>query len=285
MIKIITTKKDFIAYRKILNHTSIGVVPTMGNLHEGHISLLKQSILENKVSVITIFVNPKQFGPTEDFDKYPRTLDADLSKISNIALQMNIVDSEKEIIVFAPSNPTEIYPQSFSTVIAVQNITKKLEGKIRPDHFDGVTTVVYLIFNLIKATNAYFGQKDYQQCAVVKKMVFDLNLDIKINIMPIIRNSEGLALSSRNQFLSDVDKIEALHLSKTLNNILNLITKKNEYITFIKNELLNNKWDYLEVLDSTTLELPHSNSKELVILGAFKLGTTRLLDNTLVQTL
>jgi pantoate--beta-alanine ligase len=279
MIKLFTTQSDYQNYRKSLNHDSVGIVPTMGNLHEGHISLLKQSIEENLVSVITIYVNPKQFGPTEDFAKYPRTLDADLTKISSLAHET------KEIVVFAPKNNDEIYPKDFSTIISVKKITQKLEGKFRPDHFDGVTTVVFRIFKIVNAKNAYFGQKDYQQCVVIKKMIHDLSIDINIKIMPIIRNSEGLALSSRNQFLSSEERPAALHLTKTLRHIEMLIKNKAAYKPFITEELTNNKWDYLEVLDSENLEEPNRECREVVVIGTYRLGTTRLLDNILVQTI
>ncbi len=283
MIKVFTTQKDYNHFRKNLGHDSVGVVPTMGNLHEGHISLLKKSVEENRVSVITIFVNPKQFGPNEDFEKYPRTLDDDLAKISNVAFHTQ--NTEKEIVVFAPITNDEIYPKSFNTIIKVLGVTEKLEGAKRPTHFDGVTTVVYRLFKIIDAKNAYFGQKDFQQCIVVKKMVQDLSLDIKIHIMPIIRNSEGLALSSRNQYLSESERSEALHLSKTLKRIEMMIKNKTDYKALIESELTNNKWDYLEVLNAENLEAPTEQTKELVVIGVYRLGNTRLLDNILVNTL
>ncbi len=283
MIKVFTTVAEFKSYKENLGIFSIGLVPTMGNLHEGHLSLLKQSLAENTVSVITIFVNPKQFGPNEDFDKYPRTLDDDLAKISNLALQTNALDGKKDIIVFAPSNNEEIFPLGFSTTISVKGMTQKLEGKFRPDHFDGVTTVVYCLFKIIGATNTYFGQKDFQQCAVIKKMIVDLSIDIHFFILPIVRNSEGLALSSRNQFLSAEQRVTALHLPRTLKKIEYLIKNNADTKEFITNELTDNKWDYLEVLDSQTLDSPSPSTSEVVIIGAYRLGTTRLLDNILVQ--
>lgn len=285
MITIFTTRNDYEKYRDSLSHDSIGIVPTMGNLHEGHLSLLKQSIEENIVSVITIFVNPKQFGPNEDFAKYPRTLNEDLAKISNLALHLNPTDEKKEIIVFSPRNNEEIYPADFNTTISVKQITQKLEGKIRPTHFDGVTTVVYCLFKIIGAKNAYFGQKDFQQCAVIKKMINDLSLNINFKILPIVRNSSGLALSSRNQFLSSEERTEALHLPNTLKQIESMIKNKSDYNSLIASELTNNKWDYLEVLDSENLEGPKQTSKQLVVLGAYRLGSTRLLDNILVNNL
>lgn len=285
MIKIFVTRYDFEKYRADLKDESIGVVPTMGNLHEGHISLLKQSIADNNISIITIFVNPKQFGPTEDFEAYPRTLDADLAKISNLALHSISLDDKKEIVVFAPKSNEEIYPIGFSTAISVKQVTGKLEGKFRPDHFDGVTTVLYCLFKIIGAKNAYFGQKDYQQCIVVKKMIHDLGLGINMFILPIVRNSEGLALSSRNQFLSAEERQVALHLPKTLKHIEMLIKNKADYKSLIATELTNDKWDYLEVLDFETLEGPTLKTQKVVVIGAYRLRSTRLLDNILVPIL
>ncbi len=281
MIKILSTRFEFDQYRNSLGHDSVGLVPTMGNLHEGHLSLLKQSMLENMVSVITIFVNPKQFGPSEDFDRYPRTLEEDISKISQLAIH-----SDKEIIVFVPKSIQEIYPENFNSVISIKGITQKLEGRFRPDHFDGVSTVVYRLFVIVAAKNAYFGQKDFQQCAVIKQMVNDLELKINIVIMPIIRNSEGLALSSRNQYLSEDERIEALTLPRTLQALELLILEEGNYDTFVAKTLSENiKWDYLEVLNAETLNLPDPFTKKLVIVGAYRLMSARLLDNRLVHKL
>jgi len=281
MIKLIDSKKELQAYLNLIKNKSIGLVPTMGNLHEGHISLLKKSIEENDISVLTIFVNPTQFGPNEDFAKYPRTLDQDLSKIENLILHIN--DSQKEVIVFAPSSNTEIYPPGFTTSISIGAMKEKLCGKVRPTHFDGVTTVVFKIFKLINPTKAYFGQKDFQQCAIIKKMIFDLELPIEMKVMPIIRNSLGLALSSRNQYLTEKEMNDALHLPKTLKHIVELSSENKNIDDFIAQELKDERWDYLEVLDSTTLEKENSTTTELVIVGALKINKTRLLDNILVK--
>ncbi|QDK40635.1 pantoate--beta-alanine ligase [Bacteriovorax stolpii] len=280
MIKVFTTKKDFDHYRNALKSEKIGLVPTMGNLHKGHISLIEKSTVENDVTIVTIFVNPKQFGPNEDFDKYPRTLDEDLAKISAMAL---LISAQKEIAVFAPGSNEEIYPQGFSTTISVGPMTQKFEGSVRPTHFDGVTTVVYRLFTITRAHIAYFGQKDVQQCLIIKKMVKDLDIKIKIHIMPIVRNAEGLALSSRNQYLSESERAEALTLPQTLVKIEKLIRTKQDYKTFVSDVLKNDKrWDYLEILDSDNMEAPSAKTQELVIVAAFRSGTTRLLDNILV---
>lgn len=280
MIKVFTTKKDFDHYRNALKSEKIGLVPTMGNLHKGHLSLIEKSTEENDVTIVTIFVNPKQFGPNEDFDKYPRTLDEDLAKISSVAL---LISAQKEIAVFAPGSNEEIYPEGFSTMISVGPMTQKFEGSVRPTHFDGVTTVVYRLFAITRAHKAYFGQKDVQQCLIIKKMVKDLDIKINIHIMPIVRNAEGLALSSRNQYLSESERAEALTLPQTLVKIEKLIRTKQDYKTFVSDVLKNDKrWDYLEILDSDNMEAPSAKTQELVIVAAFRSGTTRLLDNILV---
>ncbi|MBY0416200.1 MAG: pantoate--beta-alanine ligase [Bdellovibrionales bacterium] len=280
MIKVFTTRFDFEHYRNQLGLKKIGLVPTMGNLHKGHISLVEKSIDENDITVITIFVNPKQFGPNEDFDKYPRTLDEDLAKISSIAL---LIESQKDIVVFAPKTNEEIYPEGFSTNISVgEKMTQKLEGRVRPSHFDGVTTVVYRLFSIVKAHTAYFGQKDVQQCLIINKMVRDLDIPVKIHIMPIVRNAEGLALSSRNQYLIGKEREEALILPQTILKIEKLIRTKQDYKIFVSEALKDKRWDYLEILDAKNLEAPNDKTEELVIVAAFRSGTTRLLDNILL---
>lgn len=279
MITVFTTRKDFTHYRNSLKNESIGLVPTMGNLHKGHLSLIEKASDDNDITIVTIFVNPKQFGPNEDFDKYPRTLDEDLAKISSVAL---LINAKKEIVVFAPGSNEEIYPEDFSTTISVGAMTQKFEGAVRPTHFDGVTTVVYRLFALAKAHTAYFGQKDVQQCLIIKKMVKDLEIPIKLHIMPIVRNAEGLALSSRNQYLSDSERTEALTLPRTLQKVEKLILTKQDYKPFVTETMKDKRWDYLEVLDSNNLEQPTDKTTELVIVAAFRLGTTRLLDNILV---
>jgi pantoate--beta-alanine ligase len=279
MIKVLDTRSSLDEFRKSLSaETSIGLVPTMGNLHAGHLTLLEKSCMENDFTIITIFVNPKQFGPTEDFNQYPRTFEQDLEKIANLNLQL-----KSKIIIFAPKDPDEIFAKGFSTTISVGAITQLLCGRFRPTHFDGVTTVVYKLFKLANAHNAYFGQKDFQQCVIIKKMVKDLEIPIKLHIMPIIRNSDGLALSSRNQYLNDDQKLQALHLPETLIKIEKMINISVDPKKLIESELENKAWDYLEVLDTKDLTLPNSKTKEVVIIGAYRLGSTRLLDNRVVK--
>lgn len=280
MITLFTTRKDFDNYRNKLTVESIGLVPTMGNLHKGHISLIEKSVSQNEITIITIYVNPKQFAPNEDFDKYPRTLDEDIAKISAVAI---LLDKKKEIVVYAPSTDKEVYPEGFSTNISLGSMTKKFEGAIRPTHFDGVTTVVLRLFMITRAHYAYFGQKDVQQCLIIKKMVHDLEIPIKIEIMPIIRNAEGLALSSRNQYLSQSERQEALILPLTLKKIEKLISTKEDYSALVKEVLKDKRWDYLEILDSKNLENPTQETSEFVILAAYRTNSVRLLDNIIVS--
>lgn len=279
MIKVFTRRQDYDHFRKTLEGKTIGLVPTMGNLHKGHLSLIEKSTEENDVTVVTIFVNPKQFGPNEDFEKYPRTLDDDLGKISTIALLLN---AQKEIVVFAPKTNDEIYPTGFSSSISIGDLKTKLEGAVRSTHFDGVTTVVYRLFTIAKAHHAYFGQKDFQQCVIIKKMVHDLEIPITIHVMPIIRNAEGLALSSRNQYLSDSERQLALTLPRTLQEVEKLIKNKEDTESFVSETLKDSRWDYLEILNPLTLEKATPDDNEVVIVGAFRCGSTRLLDNILV---
>lgn len=281
MIKVFNTRKSFDQYRSAITNKSIGLVPTMGNLHEGHISLLKSSIEENDVSIITIFVNPKQFGPNEDFNKYPRTLEDDLTKIENLILHLKL--DSKEVVVFAPLSNDEIYPEGFSTTISIGDLKTILCGKVRPIHFDGVTTVVYRLFAITKPHQAYFGQKDYQQCVIIKKMIHDLELPIKMHIKPIIRNAMGLALSSRNQYLTNEELEKALYLPRTLKKIENLILNNEDYQTYINQQKQDSNWDYLEVLNSENLNSDFKSNDNLVIVAAYRMNQTRLLDNILVQ--
>lgn len=259
---------------------SVGFVPTMGNLHEGHLSLARKALEENDHLIFSIFVNPKQFGPNEDFEKYPRTLEEDLLKIQSLK-------SKSEILVFSPADTAEIYPEGLKREISVTGISTLLEGEKRPTHFNGVTTVVYSLFELTKPSKAYFGLKDYQQYLIIKKMTDDLMLPIQIIGMPIIREHSGLALSSRNQYLSQTEREEGLLLSKTLKNLKELLTKNKNNIPeakkLIDESLKDPRWDYLELRDAETLSEDVSDSKKLTILGVLKVGSVRLLDNVQVE--
>ena len=279
MVFVVETTQNLIEIRQN-EKAPIAFVPTMGNLHQGHLSLLREALTKFEVVYFSIFVNPKQFGPKEDFNKYPRTLDYDLELIK----QMDAEFGTKKIIVFAPKNPEEIYPPGFNHSISVLGeVSNILEGSIRPGHFDGVATVVHRLFELIKPQQAYFGLKDYQQFLVIKHMVKDLALPIEITGMPIIREDSGLALSSRNQYLSSEERIEALTLSKTLLRIEKIINRNKENLSKAQEEIINilndKKWNYLEIRDAYTLNKDLSQSKHLTLLAVYQLGSTRLLDN------
>lgn len=263
-----------------------GLVPTMGNLHMGHISLLERSLKENDLTIISIFVNPLQFGPNEDFEKYPRTLEDDCQSIGGLLQKLSM--EHKEVIIYAPMTIEEVFPPGFKTRISVSDWTNKLCGKVRPGHFDGVTTVVYRLFSLTQPTNAYFGEKDFQQYLVIKKMVADLLLPINIIPMPIVRDRDGLALSSRNRFLSEQERKNALFLPSSILQLRTVFQtglykdQKDIADKIIQKRIGMAEWDYLEVVDADTLESPKDETKKILIAGAMKLGGTRLIDNATV---
>jgi pantoate--beta-alanine ligase len=258
---------------------SIGFVPTMGYLHQGHISLIERARQENDFVVVSIFVNPTQFGPNEDFDKYPRDLDRD-------ALMCEKAGAD---LIFNPE-PSEIYPSDYLTYVEVNEITDKLCGASRPGHFKGVTTVVNKLFNIVEADKAYFGQKDAQQVAVIQKMVEDLNMNTEVIPCPIVRETDGLAMSSRNIYLNEQERKAALVLSKSLfdikehidSGITHVNTLRNIIIDKIKSEPLTNI-DYVEIVDARTLKRIEKVQGEILIALAVKLGKTRLIDNVRLE--
>lgn len=290
MITTLHTKEELDNYTKKLNPAQTGLVPTMGNLHPGHMTLISKSLENNIATIVTIFVNPKQFGPNEDFDKYPRTLNSDVDLIKETFKEEL---KSRQIIIFAPKSNTEIYPSGFDTIISVGKKTKILCGANRPGHFDGVTTVVYQLFKLAKAENAYFGQKDFQQVNVISQMIHDLDLNIKITTLPISRDQDGLARSSRNQYLSTEDRNQALILPKTLQSIEDLLKSNSWLKSYIDiNKIIEDNfslktphltWDYIEILDAKTLDQVVSTTSSVVILGALKINGTRLIDNRIVD--
>ena len=281
MVKLITKTLELIQERQM--DSEVGFVPTMGNLHAGHLSLLRDALSQFKTVYFSIFVNPKQFGPHEDFKSYPRTLEKDLLLIQDTV--KNFPDSK--VIVFHPENPQEIFPPNFNLNISAWNLSRILEGEKRPGHFDGVTTVVYQLFHLVKPNTSYFGLKDYQQYLIIKKMVKDLHLPIHIKGMPIIREESGLALSSRNQYLSNEEKMSSLKLNLTLKKIVEILDSKKSNLPkardYIQQTLQDKKWNYLELRDSETLSQNIDQSKNISILAVYQLGSTRLLDNMQVE--
>jgi pantoate--beta-alanine ligase len=276
-MKVAKTINQYKALRQNLSG-SIGFVPTMGYLHQGHLELVRRSKKENDVTVVSIFVNPTQFGPREDFARYPRDLPRDLS----------LLEKEKVDIVFCPE-PSEMYPQGFSTWVEVEGITERLEGACRPGHFRGVATVVAKLFNIIEPTRAYFGQKDAQQLVVIKRMVQDLNMNLEIIAVPTVREPDGLAMSSRNTYLNAEERKAALVLYRSLLLAQELYSQGErdaERIRQAMKGLISQQplaqIDYVSIAHPQDLtELNTIEGSALVSL-AVRIGTTRLIDNILL---
>lgn len=254
---------------------NIGFVPTMGYLHEGHESLIQRSVKENDKTIVSIFVNPTQFGPNEDLESYPRDLEKD-KKICN----KNNVD-----IIFSAST-NEMYYEDFATFVSVDGLTEGLCGKSRPNHFRGVCTVVSKLFNIVKADKAYFGEKDAQQLAIIKRVVRDLNIDIEIIGCPIVREEDGLAKSSRNTYLSNEERKAAVVLNRSLSiakkALENGERKASRIKDLISDEILKEelaKIDYIEVVDSLDLKQVTNIEKDILVAIAVFIGKTRLIDN------
>lgn len=252
----------------------------MGNLHLGHLSLLESSLKDHPVSVLSIFVNPTQFNEASDFNRYPRTLESDC-KLANDLLHQH---PGRELIVYAPNDPKEIYPDGFSTVVSVPALSKDLEAEFRPGHFEGMSTVVYLLLHLVKPQTAYFGRKDYQQYRIVKRMARDLGLPVHIKGMAIIRAEDGLALSSRNQFLKGKEREEALELHRSLQHMKRLLAETSRNAELARQwaqELMkkDSRWQYLEIREARNLGKEIPSKGKVVILGLLKVGDVRLLDN------
>jgi pantoate--beta-alanine ligase len=258
---------------------SIGFVPTMGALHDGHISLMRSARKENDELIVSIYLNPTQFDNNEDFDKYPRQLDKDIE----------IIRKENADVVFAPSNE-EIYPNGFCTNVRQNRLTEALCGRVRLGHFNGVTTIVTKLFNIIKPDRAYFGQKDYQQSAVIKRLVADLNMNIDIKVCPTVREEDGLALSSRNKRLNLEERQSALCLYGSLlkartmfdSNIRDTKNITKEMTSVIK-KTKHTKIDYISIVNECTLEeLSLIDGKALAAVAVW-IGNTRLIDNTILE--
>ena len=255
---------------------SIGFVPTMGFLHEGHGSLIEKAKNENDKVIVSIFVNPTQFGPNEDLDKYPRNLEGDKT----------LVTSKGGDLIFAPE-VNEMYPEEIYTFVNTSVLDNNLCGIKRPGHFRGVCTVVSKLFNIVNPHRAYFGKKDYQQLAIIKKMVKDLNFDVEIIGCDIIRSEKDLALSSRNSYLSELEKEESLILSKTLKLMADKIAigEKNSKVLIdfaIENihSVASTKVDYIKIVNNETMEdLETVNRDALIALAVFINDKVRLIDN------
>lgn len=260
----------------------VGFVPTMGFLHEGHLSLIKKSREICDVTVVSIFINPTQFSPSEDLAQYPR----DLGKDSEL------IQKENVDYLFLPDTE-KIYPENFQTFVNVEHITKILEGEFRPTHFRGVTTVVNILFNCVNPDFAFFGQKDAQQAAVIKQMVRDLKIPVNIVVCPIVREADGLAMSSRNIYLSKEERKDALVLNKSLQLAVELIEENNREVSLIISEMTSTikkaksaKLDYIKIVDAGSFQIVDQikNRNEYYILIACNIGATRLIDNVLIKS-
>ena len=278
VIRTLTHLSEFVADCKQRLKT-IGIVPTMGALHAGHLSLVTASLSESDITIVTIFVNPTQFAPTDDLADYPRTLECDIEQLEQLG----------DVVVFAPDE-SEVYPPDASTRLVPPAIAKKLEGEFRPTHFAGVATVVVKLLNMTQADKAFFGQKDFQQVAVVKQTVKDLNMACEIYACPIVRDPDGLAFSSRNAYLSDPEREIALTINKTLDEIQTQVqaglTDGFEVITEMRQMLIDggvDSIDYATVVNPVDLETSDPIRLPVVALIAVHVGKTRLIDNRIIE--
>lgn len=277
LIETVEDMKKYAAEAKSAGKT-IGLVPTMGYLHEGHQSLIKRSAAENDVTVVSVFVNPIQFGIGEDLETYPRDLSRDMAK----------AEEAGATALFHPQ-VSDMYPEGYNSFVEVEGITGLLCGKSRPTHFRGVTTVVCKLFNISRADNAYFGQKDAQQLAVIKRMVCDLNMNINITGCPIVREPDGLAMSSRNTYLSPEEREQALVLSQSLKLTEDMYARGERDAETIKKAVRERisgsdmaDIDYVEAYTFPELKECSKIDSATLVAVAVKFGSTRLIDNTIL---
>lgn len=259
---------------------TIGLVPTMGALHIGHISLIEAAVKKCGFVVVSIFVNPTQFGPCEDFEKYPRPFEADLDICRKAGVNL----------VFAPRQE-QMYPGENLTWVNVEKLTEPLCGKSRPGHFRGVTTVCAKLFNIVRPDVAFFGQKDAQQAIIIKRMVADLNMPLEIDICPTIREPDGLAVSSRNQYLDKQQRQDAAYIYKSIEKCRKMVNagkvETSELIEEMKKVLLKQpsiEIEYIGIVDPETLEAAERISGKVLVAVAVRLGPGRLIDNILIDT-
>ncbi|MFI5136958.1 MAG: pantoate--beta-alanine ligase [Sphingobacteriales bacterium] len=277
-MKIFTTKKtlgQYLLQTRAIGKT-IGFVPTMGALHAGHLSLIEQAQQNNDEVVCSIFVNPSQFNDPKDLEKYPRTIEADIKMLEQVKCD----------VLFNPG-VNEIYDDNEQWHLNIGGLEHLLEGKFRPGHYQGVTQVVYKLFNIVKPDTAYFGQKDYQQFLIISKMVALLNMPVELVMCPIRREGDGLAMSSRNVQLTADDRQHALILSKTLNWVKdNFDSSHISRLKTAAEQMISNEpgveLEYFEIADGDTLHPANQNTKNIVALVAARAGNTRLIDNVLL---
>ncbi|MDF1535652.1 MAG: pantoate--beta-alanine ligase [bacterium] len=279
-MKIITTISQMLAHSSRLRDEGdrIGFVPTMGYLHEGHLSLMRRARNDNHALVVSIFVNPTQFGPNEDYDAYPRDLEEDTSMLREVGCD----------VLFTPT-VEEMYPDGSATTVSVAALTDNLCGASRPGHFDGVTTVVNKLFNITRPHRAYFGLKDYQQYLVIRRMAADLDMDVEVIGLPTVREPDGLAMSSRNAYLSARERESALALSRSLEIAREMVAEgimdpsviKKKVIEMIDEQPLLTI-DYVNVVDAETLAPIDAIDKPALLAMAVRVGPARLIDNTVL---
>ena len=278
MLKILYTHAEMFAARAAMQGT-IGFVPTMGFLHQGHLSLVRRAVDENDHAIVSIFVNPTQFGPAEDLSKYPRDLERDLAMISELG----------NVLVWIP-DAKEMYPDNFQTWVEVEGLTKPLEGEMRPGHFRGVTTVVAKLFNAVQPSKAYFGQKDFQQAAVIGQMARDLSYPTKIVVCPTMREADGLAMSSRNSYLNPQERAAAPVLWQALQATGEAYAKGERDARVLVSDIENRikheplaKIQYVRCSDALTLADVEGDLRGPAVISlAVFFGATRLIDNILL---
>ena len=277
-MKIVESVSEMKRARRQMNE-AVGFVPTMGFLHEGHLELVRRAKRDNPFAVVSIFVNPAQFGPKEDFTAYPRDIPRDVAMLETVGTD----------ILFMPA-PREIYPPGFSSWVDVEKVTDRLEGAARPGHFRGVATVCNKLFNIVEPDKAYFGQKDAQQCVVIKRMVDDLNMNLEIVIVPTVRESDGLAMSSRNTYLKPDERRAAVVLSRSLELARKLWADGERNAGKIRQAMTNlidqeplAKIDYVSIADAGTLDELSVITPPALVSLVVKIGKPRLLDNTILE--
>lgn len=281
MTRLIRDRDEMRRYVRMLrkNRFSIGFVPTMGALHDGHRSLMRRSFRENDRTIASVYVNPLQFGPGEDFERYPRDLDADVAACR----------AERVDVVFAPS-AAQMNPPGRTTTVRVDGVSEDYEGSTRPGHFAGVATIVATLFHIVHPDRAYFGQKDYQQTVVIRRMVQDLAFGVDVVVCPIVRDADGLAMSSRNAYLSAEDRKEALRLPKALaraeQHVLDGETDSARLRKILRAAMRSKREDvtidYADVVHPETLVPLGKVEGHAVLLAVLRVGKTRLLDNRVV---
>jgi pantoate--beta-alanine ligase len=279
VIRTISWMKQTAQQARAENHV-VGFIPTMGALHEGHLSLIRRAKMDCSRVYASIFLNPTQFGPNEDLSKYPRTFDSDVEKLTSAGVD----------VLFAPE-PREIYPLAFRTYVTVEGLSERLEGKSRPGHFRGVATVVLKLFEIVQPHFAFFGRKDAQQVRILQQMAVDLNLNVEIIVCPIVREADGLALSSRNTYLSSEERQAATVLRRSLDEVRRQVNGGTRDALELQNPIRKTvahesiaRLDYSEIVDAETFEpVTRIGERPVYVLLAVYIGKTRLIDNLLIE--